>query len=275
MYNSSTEKIWSEIMLKEKNKAILVVSFGTSFPDTCRKTIEKIEEEIRQTYPEYAIYRAWTSGMIRRKLLKRDGIQIPGVKEALEQMQADGIEEVIVQPTHVINGIENDEMKKNVEQYKHVFRKVLVGTPLLTSQKDQEEVLEAVLEEMKPSQEELLIFMGHGTEHYSNSVYAALNYQLKDMGHENVLIATVEAYPSIEQVVREADKKHDKKIRLAPFMLVAGDHANNDLAGEKEDSWKNILEREGHQVTCELKGLGEYPGIRAIYMEHLETAIHS
>lgn len=252
---------------------ILVVSFGTSYPETCRKTIQKIEEEIREAYPEYAVYRAWTSGMIRRKVLKRDGIRIFGVEEALEQMRADGVEEVVVQPTHVINGIENEEMIKMVMKYEKQFRKIAVGTPLLTTQKDNEDVINAVLEELKPGDNELLVFMGHGTEHHSNAVYAALNYRMRDMGYENVCIATVEAYPSIEQVVKEAGKKAKKKVRLAPFMLVAGDHATNDLAGDDEDSWKSILKKEGYEVVCTLKGLGEYPGIRSIYMKHLQEAI--
>lgn len=258
---------------KKKAVGILVVSFGTSYPETCRKTIEKIEDEIRAACPEHSVYRAWTSGMIRRKVLKRDGIRIFGVEEALGQMKADGMEEVIVQPTHVINGIENEEMTKAVMKFENQFQSISIGTPLLTAQKDNEEVIKAVLEEMQPSDEELLIFMGHGTEHHSNAVYAALNFILKDMGQENVFIATVEAYPSVDHVVKEAAKRNRKKVRLAPFMLVAGDHANNDLAGEDEDSWKSILEKEGYEVSCDLKGLGEYPGIRAVYMEHLQEAM--
>lgn len=253
-------------------RGILVVSFGTSYPETCRKTIQKIEEEIREAHPEYGVYRAWTSGMIRRKVLKRDGIRIFGVDEALEKMKADGIEQVVVQPTHVINGIENEEMTASIMKWKEQFQKIAIGTPLLTTQEDNENVIRAVLEEMKPSDEEMLIFMGHGTEHHSNAVYAALNFLLKDMGYENVLIATVEAYPSVDNVIREAARRSGKKVRLAPFMLVAGDHATNDLAGDDEDSWKSILEKEGYEVVCILKGLGEYPGIRSIYMKHLEEA---
>lgn len=258
---------------RKTKKGILVVSFGTSYPETCRKTIEKIENEIRAAYPEYGVYRAWTSGMIRKKLLKRDGIRIFGVEEALEQMKADGVEQVAVQPTHVINGIENDEMTKSVMKFAGQFQKLVIGTPLLTSQEDNEEVIRSLLEEMQPSDEEMLIFMGHGTEHHSNAVYAALNFLLNDMGQDNTFIATVEAYPSVDHVVREAGKRKKKNIRLAPFMLVAGDHANNDLAGEDEDSWKSILEKAGYHVTCDLKGLGEYPGIRKIYMEHLQEAV--
>lgn len=258
---------------RKTTRGILVVSFGTSYPETCKKTIEKIEDEIREAHPEYSVYRAWTSGMIRRKVLKRDGIRILGVEEALEQMKADGIEQVVVQPTHVINGIENDEMTAAVMKFQEQFQKIAIGAPLLTTQEDNEDVMKAVLEEMKPSDEEMLIFMGHGTEHHSNAVYAALNFLLNDMGHENVLIATVEAYPSVDNVIKEAARRCGKKIRLAPFMLVAGDHATNDLAGDEEDSWKSILKKEGYEVVCDLKGLGEYPGIRSIYMKHLQEAM--
>ncbi len=259
-------------MEKRSERGILVVSFGTSYQETCRKTIEKIEEEIREAYPQCHVYRAWTSGMIRKKILRRDGSFIPGVKEALEQMKEDGIKEAVIQPTHLLNGIENDEMIKAAMQFQDQFEKVVIGAPLLNGQEDNEAVIKAVLEEMQPADGELLIFMGHGTEHHSNTVYAALNFLLKDLGHENIFIATVEAYPSVEHVVKEAKKHKEKNIKLVPFMLVAGDHANNDLAGDEEDSWKSLLEREGYHVTCELKGLGEYPGIRRIYMKHLEEA---
>lgn len=262
-----------EDMRKKPERGILVVSFGTSYQETCKKTIQKIEDEIREAYPENRVYRAWTSGMIRRKVLKRDGICIPGVEEALEQMKEEGVEQVVVQPTHVINGIENDEMIKTVMKFQDQFQKISIGAPLLTSQEDQKAVIKAVLEEMQPTDEEMLIFMGHGTEHHSNAVYAALNFLLKDLGHENTFIATVEAYPSVDHVVKEAGKRKGKNVRLVPFMLVAGDHANHDLAGEEEDSWKSILEKEGYRVTCDLKGLGEYPGIRRLYMEHLKEAV--
>ena len=256
-----------------RKNAILVVSFGTSYADTCAKTIGKIEEEIQEKYPEYEVYRAWTSGIIRRKIEKRDGIHTFSVEEALEQMKKDGVKKLVVQPTHVLNGIENDMMLDTVKAHAASFEKVSVGTPLFTSQEDIEEVLEVVVKELQPAEDETLVFMGHGSEHYVNTVYAAMNYILTAKGINNVVIGTVEGYPTIDDVVRELKIRNNKKVKLAPFMVVAGDHANNDLAGDEEDSWKSICEKEGYEVSCELKGLGEFAGVREVYLKHLKEAM--
>lgn len=259
--------------MEQTKRAILVVSFGTSYADTCRKTIEQIENDIRDAYPQYRIYRAWTSGMIRRKLLKRDGVRIFDVKEAMEQMHADGITQVVVQPTHVINGIENDRMTADVHSCEQLFEHVVIGTPLLTSREDNERVIRAVAEELHPSDEETVVLMGHGTEHFSNSIYAALDYQFKDMGYSNIFMGTVESYPSFDTLMRQMSASEQKRLILAPFMIVAGDHATNDLAGEEDDSWKNQFEQAGFSVQCVLKGLGEYPAIRQVLLEHTRTAV--
>lgn len=262
-------------MSSESERAILAVSFGTSHNDTCKKTIGRIEDEIRSSYPQYPVYRAWTSKIIRKKLLKRDHAEIPSVCEAMERMANDGIREVIVQPTHMLNGIENERMIEDAVSYRSEFETIAIGDPLLTTAGDCERVIRAVTEEIHPAQDEMLVYMGHGTLHYANFVYPALNYMLKDMGYDNVLIGTVESYPSVETVLRELKKSGRKKIVLAPFMVVAGDHAKNDLTGENEDSWKSIFEREGYEVSCILKGLGEFEGIRKIYLSHIEAAISS
>lgn len=262
-------------MSGESKRAILAVSFGTSHNDTCKKTIGRIEDEIRSSYPGYPVYRAWTSKIIRRKLLKRDHAEILSVCEAMERMANDGIREVIVQPTHMLNGMENERMAEDVASYQSEFETIVIGDPLLTTAGDCEKVIRAVTEEIHPAEDEILVYMGHGTAHYANFVYPALNYMLKDMGYDNVLIGTVESYPSLENVLREMKKGSRKKVLLAPFMVVAGDHAKNDLAGEDEDSWKRIFEKEGYEVSCILKGLGEFEGIRKIYLSHIEAAIGS
>ena len=232
-------------------KAILIVSFGTSYENTRKRTIDAIERDIADAFPVCPAYRAWTSKMIIAKLKKRDGIIIHTVKEAMEQMLLDGITDVIVQPTHVINGI-----------------------PLLTTEEDNQAVVQAVAGEFQDmDQETALVLMGHGTEHYANSVYAALDYRFKDMGHKNIFLGTVEAYPALDSLLRAADSFQPKKIVLAPFMIVAGDHAQNDLAGEDPDSWMNRLSSEGYKVTPVLKGLGEYPKIRQILVDHVQQAM--
>ncbi len=260
-------------MVTGKNKGILVVSFGTSHPDTCKKTIEAIENEIHNAYPEYPVYRAWTSGMICRKIEKRDGIHIFSVSEALEQMKKDGIIEVVIQPTHVLNGIENTLMEQTIDAARMDFVSITVGTPLLTTQEDSERVVDFLIKEWHLADDECLICMGHGTEHHSNFVYAALNYQLAGRGVDNMVMGTVEGYPTVEDVLAAVKKINVKRIVLTPFMIVAGDHACNDLAGDEEDSWKSIFEREGYEVRCALKGLGEYKEIRRMFVEHLNKAM--
>ncbi|MGI6000433.1 MAG: sirohydrochlorin cobaltochelatase, partial [Candidatus Merdisoma sp.] len=259
--------------MKESKKAILVVSFGTSFHRTREKTIDRIEKDIEEAYPEYRIYRAWTSKMIIAKLLRRDRIQVPTVAEAVDQMIEDGITELIVQPTHVINGVENDLMKEDVLKRRDAFESVAFGDPLLTSQEDNEAVIHAVMEEFPDLKEdEALVLMGHGTTHYANSIYAALDYTFKDLGYSRVFLGTVEAYPSMESLKKQIRALGPRRLILAPFMVVAGDHAIHDMSGEDEESWRSQFEREGYEVACQMKGLGEYPGVRRIYLKHVRAA---
>ena len=259
--------------MERKTKAILVVSFGTSFHRTREKTIDRIEADIEAAYPDYRIYRAWTSKMIIAKLLRRDGVKVPTVAEAVEQMIADGITELIVQPTHVINGVENDLMKEDVLKRRDAFERVAFGDPLLTSQEDNVAVIRAVMEEFPDLKEdEALVLMGHGTTHYANAIYAALDYTFKDMGYSRVFLGTVEAYPSMESLKKQIRALGPKRLILAPFMVVAGDHAIHDMSGQDEDSWRSQFEREGYEVVCQMKGLGEYPGVRQIYLEHVGAA---
>lgn len=260
--------------MREEKRAILVVSFGTSHHDTCARTIAVIEEQIKKEYPQYPLYRAWTSGMIRRKIEKRDGIHIFSIHEAMEQMKADGIKEVIVQPTHVLNAIENEEMLAQIETAASLFVRVSVGAPLISTSQDQEKVAAFMSKEWKIHEDEMLVFMGHGTEHQANAVYERLNQQFKRQGREDMFLGTVEGVPGISDVVEAVKKRNPEKVILAPFMIVAGDHAKHDLAGEEEDSWKSILEKEGYEVECVLKGLGEYAGIRQIFLEHLQDAMN-
>lgn len=255
-------------------KAILIVSFGTSHEDTRRKTIDQIEKDIRHRYPEYAVYCAFTSKMIIRLLQQRDGITIMTVTEAMEQMRRDGIREVIVQPTHILNGIENDQMILEANSYREAFQSLKFGRPLLYATMDYWKVIKAFVGKLpKLSEQEAVLCMGHGTEHYTNTSYAALDYMLKAQGHDNVYVATVEAYPALGDVIGRLKEKKYTKIILIPFMIVAGDHAKNDMAGEEEDSWRVILEKEGFQVACILEGLGENPDIRSIFLEHIDHVL--
>lgn len=257
-------------------KGLLAVSFGTSINETREKTIDAIEADLQAAFPDAILYRAWTSGMIIRKLEKRDGVRIDTVSEAVERMIADGVRQVVVQPTHVINGFENDQMIEDVRKFEDRLDRLRFGAPLLTSEEDSSAVIQAVMEEFADLPgEEALVFMGHGTTHYANSVYAALDDKFKDLGYSNVFLGTVEAYPSMETLMKLVRAHGARKVTLAPFMVVAGDHALHDMSGEDEDSWKNRFEAAGFQVNCILKGLGEYKGIRDLYIRHARDAVSS
>ena len=230
-------------MNQQTDKAILVVSFGTSYEASRKATIEKIEQDIRNAFQDHRIYRAWTSKFIISILKKRDNYTVLTVKEALEQMITDGIREVVVQPTHILDGIENNIMKEEVLSYKESFDKIAFGTPLLADSKDESQAINAVTTEFSDLKEtEALVFMGHGTTHQVNTVYAGLDI---------------------------------KKVYVMPLMIVAGDHAHNDMAGDSPDSWVCQFENAGFEVCPIIKGLGEYPGIRRMYVEHAQKAIDS
>lgn len=257
---------------KETKKAILAVSFGTSHNDTRKITIDAIEKDMQDAFPAYSLYRAWTSKMIIKKVNSRDGVHIYTVKEAMEQMLQDDITDVLIQPTHVINGIENDLMKEDALAFQEQFHSISFGDPLLTSEQDNLAVIDAITSEFKDlTKDEVLVLMGHGTTHYANAIYAALDYTFKDKGYQNIFLGTVEAYPTMESLLKMVHAYQPKKVVLAPFMIVAGDHAKNDMASNEPDSWYSQFKAEGYNVEPVLKGLGEYPGIRKLFIEHLKA----
>ncbi|HIW42002.1 MAG TPA: sirohydrochlorin cobaltochelatase [Candidatus Mediterraneibacter vanvlietii] len=253
-------------------KGILVVSFGTSHLDTMKKTISVIEQEISERFQEYRVYRAFTSGMIIRKLKRTENLAVDTVQEALNRMKEDGIEDVIVQPTHIINGVEYDRMMKELMENMFLFRRIRVGKPLLSSVDDYKKSIHAVMAETQLEDDEVLVLMGHGTDHHANSAYPTLEYTFHALGYNQVLVGTVESFPELKNVMAKLEISGKKKVVLMPFMLVAGDHAKNDMAGE-EDSWKSELEDAGYEVRVIMKGLGEFEGIRKIFTEHLEEEI--
>lgn len=254
----------------EEKKAILVVSFGTSHLDTMERTITATERFIERKFPEYRIYRAFTSGMILRKLQRTEHLDFDNVENALERMEADGVREVIVQPTHVINGIENDRMLETAEKYRERFEKMKIGAPLLSTAEDYKKAVHAVMAEVDLAEDETLILMGHGTDHHANSAYPTLEYTFHLLGYRQVLVGTVEGFPNLQNVQTKLEITGCKKVVLMPFMLVAGDHAKNDMAGE-DDSWKTELEEKGYEVRVLLRGLGELEGIQKMFAEHIEA----
>lgn len=256
----------------ETKKAILVVSFGTSHLDTMKKTIEAMESRIQDTFPEYRVYRAFTSQMILNKLRKTEHLSFHNVSQAMEQMAADGVEKVVVQPTHIINGMEYEKMKEAVSACEDRFAKVTIGKPLLSSVQDYKMSIHAVMEQVETGDDEALVLMGHGTEHHANSAYPTLEYTFHSMGYHQVIVGTVEGFPDLTHVMAKLEIGGFRKVTLLPFMIVAGDHAKHDMAGE-EDSWKSVLEEEGYQVKTIIKGLGEMEGIHQIFIGHLKEAV--
>ncbi len=256
-------------------KGILIVSFGTSYAKTRAVTIEAIEETIRQAYPDVPVYSAWTSGIIREKILEATGEHIADVSQAMEEMKENQITDIYIQPTHVINGTENEQMREDALKFRGDFHSISFGAPLISSTEDMREMIHVLTREFSSLHEdEALILMGHGSEHYSNTVYPALDYMFQEMGHGNIHIGTVEGYPELEHVLSLLKKQKTRKIHLAPLMIVAGDHAVNDMAGNEPDSWKSVFESHGYEVTCHLKGLGEYPEVQQMFLKHLGRIIN-
>lgn len=258
------------------DKAILIVSFGTSYPETRAKTIEAIEKRVSEKYPDFDCYRAFTSKTIINKMRKVEGIVVDTPSEAMEKIASKGYSEVYVQPLHLINGYEYDDLEEAVLAYGSEFDILGIGLPLLTIEEDYWKVIDAVT---KTYADEIndpnnnVVFMGHGTEHATFATYPALEYMFHYKGFKNVKMATVDGFPSLEMILESLKARPSKKVTLIPFMLVAGDHATNDMASDEEDSWKSILENEGFEVKCILKGLGEIVEIQAIYEYHLQELI--
>ena len=257
-------------------KALLVVSFGTSFEEAL-PAIVNIEETCKKAFPDYDFYRAFTSGMIIRKWARTKNVIIHNPDEVMKRLVAEGYEEVICQPTHIINGLEYDKMMNMLLAYKDQIPTIKVGTPLLTEEEDYKEACEIVMQELeKPlAKDEAFVFMGHGTEHFANSAYSQFENMLRDLGHESTYVGTVEGFPSLDYVIRRLKIREIKKVYVMPLMIVAGDHAHNDMAGDSPDSWVCQFENAGFEVCPIIKGLGEYPGIRRMYVEHAQKAIDS
>lgn len=256
---------------------LLVVSFGTSFNDSRRLTIGAIEEDMEKAFTDFAVRRAFTAQIVIDHVKDRDGEVIDNVTEALDRAVENGVKTLVVQPTHLMNGIEYDELQGTLAEYADAFEKVVVGEPLLTSEEDFKIVETAITESTAEYDdgETAIVYMGHGTEHESNGVYAKLQDLLTEDGYANYYIGTVEAEPSLEAVVEAVDAGEYTKVVLVPLMVVAGDHANNDMASDEEDSWKTTFAEAGYEVEALLQGLGENEAIRELYVQHAQAAVDS
>lgn len=256
---------------------LLVVSFGTSFNDSRRLTIGAIEDSLEKAFPDYSVRRGFTANIVIDHINRRDGILIDDVDAALGRAVDNGVKVLVVQPTHLMSGFEYNDLVGQVGDYADAFDKVVFGAPLLTSDRDFKEVEKAITDWTSEYDDgkTAVCFMGHGTEAESNAVYQKLQDLLSEDGFDNYFVGTVEAEPTLEQVLEKVKAGGYERVILEPLMVVAGDHANNDMAGDDADSWRSVFEAAGFEVECLIRGLGENEDIRKIYIRHAEEAIAS
>lgn len=253
------------------SQAILVASFGTTHADTCTRNIASVEEAVTRAFPESTIYRAFTSGIVKR-ILDARGNPVDNADEALARIEADGHRDLFVLPTHLLYGVEYDDLVAQVRAHAGRFDSVRIAAPLLADVSDYRIVLQTLFDSNPLQEYEALVLMGHGTSHACNPVYAALDYEAKAMGLSRIFVGTVEAYPALDDTIVQVLKAGFKRALITPLMLVAGDHAVNDMAADEPGSWKTSFAEAGILPRCLVKGLGEYPAVRDLYCAHAADA---
>ena len=268
-----------EFAKKADKDAILVMSFGTTYKDTRAKTIDATVNAIKAAHPGVKTVTAFTSHIIIERVAKEEGINYPTPEKALEQLQAEGYTRVALVTLDVIPGMEYEYDKAVFNAYKDRFKKMTLGTSLMywQGQEDQDDDVADFINAVKkqfalPGKKEAVLLMAHGTPQPANAYYSVLQAKLDEMGLKNVYVYTVEGWPNLETVLPKLKKDGIKQVTLIPMMMVAGDHANNDMAGDEDDSHKTLLQKEGIAVKADLRGLGENQAIRALYVKHADEA---
>ena len=248
-------------------QALLMVHFGTTYNETRQKTIDAINEKVCTTFPQMAVREAWTSRIVMKRLNQR-GVKKDTPTDALLRLRGEGYKTVKIQPTYIIDGIEMDRLRREVEQVRPFFDSIWVSTPLLYSVEDAQKVMDVLVKRHVAStkKREHVLFIGHGTEGPATALYSQLDYLLRATGHANYHVATVEGYPTQDTAVDQIKAMRGKKVTLGPLLFVAGDHASNDIAVE----WKEALEKQGFSVEVKLEGLGEVPEIQQLYVEKIK-----
>ena len=278
---------------------LLVVSFGTSFNDSRAQDIKGIEDKLQEAYPDWSVRRAFTAQIIINHVEARDDEVIDNMQQALDRAVANGVKNLVVQPTHLMHGAEYDEMTEAIDGYKDKFESVAIAEPMLGEvgddatviNDDKKAVAQAITDEackiagydsMEAAAEDgtAFVFMGHGTSHTANVTYDQMQTQMEDLGFTNAFIGTVEGEPEdteCQAVIAKVKDAGFKKVVLRPLMVVAGDHANNDMAGDDEDSWKSQFEASGafDSIDCQIEGLGRIEAVEDLYVEHTKAAIDS
>lgn len=255
-------------------KGLLCVSFGTSNAQTREKTIDAIERKLAESFPDRKFYSAWSSKVIKKKVLEERGEEHDGVEGALAKARADGIDDLAVVTTFLMHAHEMRSVQKALDQWKaQTDCKVSCADPLLAGEDDLRALVDAVCGEFSfLADDEVLLLMGHGSPRGDNSVYFKVQDLFHDRGRKTVFVATVEGEPTFQDVLPDLLASNARCVYLAPLMIVAGEHANNDLAGPGEGSWQSMLRRRGAQTQAVLKGLGEYPGVQELICEHARRA---
>ena len=278
---------------------LLVVSFGTSFNDSRAEDIKGIEDKLQEAYPDWSVRRAFTAQIIINHVEARDDEVIDNMQQALDRAVDNGVKNLVVQPTHLMHGAEYDEMTEAIDEYKDKFESVAIAEPMLGEvgddatviNDDKKAVAQAITDEackeagydsMEAAAEDgtAFVFMGHGTSHTANVTYDQMQTQMNDLGFTNAFIGTVEGKPEdteCQAVIAKVKDAGFKKVVLRPLMVVAGDHANNDMAGDDEDSWKSQFDASGafDSVDCQIAGLGRIEAVEDLYVEHTKAAIDS
>ena len=254
-------------------KALLVVSFGTSYHDTREKNIAACERDLAASCPDRTLFRAFTSGMIIRKLQQRDGIHIDTPLQALQKLAEQGYQDVAIQSLHIINGDEYEKIVREVQSMRPRFQRLTLGAPLLSGHGDYVQLMQALRQQMPPlAATERVVFMGHGASHHAFAAYACLDHMMAVQGFP-ARVGAVESYPEVDIVINELSRQGVTGVHLMPLMLVAGDHAINDMASDEEDSWKTLLHQAGIDAQPWLQGLGENPLIQQMFVDHLQAVI--
>ena len=278
---------------------LLVVSFGTSFNDSRAEDIKGIEDALAEAFPDWSVRRAFTAQIIINHVQARDDEQIDNMQQALDRAVANGVKNLVVQPTHLMHGAEYDEMVEAIDAYKDKFESVAIAEPMLGEVGDDatvinddkaavaqaitdEAVKEAGYDSMEAAAEDgtAFVFMGHGTSHTANVTYDQMQTQMDNLGFTNAFIGTVEGEPedtACDEVINKVKDAGFKKVILRPLMVVAGDHANNDMAGDDDDSWKSMFEASGDfdEIDCQIEGLGRIDAVEQLYVAHTQAAIDS
>ena len=278
---------------------LLVVSFGTSFNDSRAEDIKGIEDALAEAFPDWSVRRAFTAQIIINHVQARDDEQIDNMQQALDRAVANGVKNLVVQPTHLMHGAEYDEMVEAIDAYKDKFESVAIAEPMLGEVGDDatvinddkaavaqaitdEAVKEAGYDNMEAAAEDgtAFVFMGHGTSHTANVTYDQMQTQMEKLGFTNAFIGTVEGEPedtACDEVINKVKDAGFKKVILRPLMVVAGDHANNDMAGDDDDSWKSMFEASGDfdEIDCQIEGLGRIDAVEQLYVAHTQAAIDS